>query len=120
MAVTGGADLITFGPVWATPSKPAGPLRPGESRVQPVGLEELGRLTAAVPVPVFALGGIDDEARAAAIYAAILLRFHPRLKASVAAKDWPAGGAAMNAIRMLVLVNRSLGVLTVVVALLGE
>lgn len=66
MAVTGGADLITFGPVWPTPSKPAGPLRPGQSRVHPVGVEELGRLTAAVPVPVFALGGIDDQARAAA------------------------------------------------------
>lgn len=66
MAVTGGADLITFGPVWPTPSKPAGPLRPGESPVQPVGVEALGRLIAAVTVPVFALGGIDDPARAAA------------------------------------------------------
>ncbi|HRI52805.1 MAG TPA: thiamine phosphate synthase, partial [Pseudomonadota bacterium] len=34
--------------------------------VHPVGVAALGRLTAAVPVPVFALGGIDDEARAAA------------------------------------------------------
>jgi len=66
MAVTGGADLITFGPIWPTPSKPAGPLRPGEPRVHPVGVEALGRLTAAVSVPVFALGGIEDEARAAA------------------------------------------------------
>ena len=56
----------------------------------------------------------------AAIYAAILLRFYPRLKAAVAVQDWPAGGAAMNAIRMLVLVNLNLGVLTVVVALLGS
>ena len=53
------------------------------------------------------------------IYAVILLRFYPRLKAAVAAQNWPAGGAAMNAIRPLVLVNLILGTVTVVVAMLG-
>lgn len=66
MAVGGGADLVTFGPIWPTPSKPAGPLGPGQGRVQPVELETLAQATAAVPVPVFALGGVDDEERAAA------------------------------------------------------
>lgn len=54
-----------------------------------------------------------------AIYLLILLRFYPRLKAAVAAQDWPAGGAAMNVIRPLVLVNLVLGIVTVVIALLG-
>lgn len=54
------------------------------------------------------------------IFLVIVLRFYPRLKAAVAAQDWPAGGAAMNVIRPLVLVNLILGVVTVVVALLGR
>jgi len=53
------------------------------------------------------------------IYALILLRFYPRLKAAVAVQDWPAGAAAMNVIRPLVLVNLVLGTITVVIALLG-
>jgi uncharacterized membrane protein len=39
--------------------------------------------------------------------------------AAVAASDWPQAGAAMNAIRQLVLTNLLLGVLTVAVAVLG-
>jgi thiamine-phosphate pyrophosphorylase len=69
-AAEAGADLITLGPVWETPSKPAGPLRPGQARVQPIGLAGLAAITATLPLPVFALGGIDDAARAAACRAA--------------------------------------------------
>lgn len=53
------------------------------------------------------------------IYGLILLRWYPRLKAAVAAQDWPAGGAAMNVIRPLVLVNLILGLLTVIIAMIG-
>ena len=44
---------------------------------------------------------------------------YPRLKQAVAAADWPAGGAAMNGIRQLVVINLLLGTLTIAVAVLG-
>ena len=42
-----------------------------------------------------------------------------RLKRAVAAQDWPAGGAALNQIRILVGVNLALGLVKVAVAVLG-
>lgn len=49
-AAAAGADFVTFGPVYATPSKlPYG---------SPVGLKPLAALCAAAPLPVFALGGV--------------------------------------------------------------
>jgi thiamine-phosphate pyrophosphorylase len=48
-----GADFVTFGPVWHTPSKAAfGP---------PAGLEKLRRACTASSLPVFALGGITAD-----------------------------------------------------------
>lgn len=68
-AVIAGADLVTFGPVWPTPSKP--PLDPAAfpptlvgSLVAPVGIDGLREVVSALPVPVFALGGIDTVERA--------------------------------------------------------
>jgi uncharacterized membrane protein len=50
------------------------------------------------------------------------IRFAPfkRLQRAVAASDWPAGGKALDQIRVLVAVNLALGVLTIAVATLGR
>ena len=49
-AEKGGADFITFGPVYKTPSK----LQYGT----PVGLESLKKFAGKVNIPVFAIGGV--------------------------------------------------------------
>lgn len=54
------------------------------------------------------------------LFGLIVLRFHHRMVAAVAGQDWPAAGAAMNAIRKLVLTNLVLGFVTVAVAILGS
>jgi len=49
-AASGGADYLSFGPVFATPAKEAyGP---------PQGLERLAEVCRSVPIPVLAIGGI--------------------------------------------------------------
>ncbi len=64
-AARAGADCVTFGPIWPTPSKLEDFTVPEQARVYPVGLSPLGAVTAALPIPVFALGGIDTPERAA-------------------------------------------------------
>lgn len=50
-AIAADADYLGVGPIWETPSKAdADPA---------LGLEELARITAAVTIPVIAIGGID-------------------------------------------------------------
>ena len=52
-AEAGGADFITFGPIFATPSKLVyGP---------PVGLRRLANVAQSLKIPVFAIGGIKKE-----------------------------------------------------------
>jgi thiamine-phosphate pyrophosphorylase len=53
-AANAGADAITLSPIFASASKPGyGPA---------LGLERLGEVAARSPIPVIALGGIEDEA----------------------------------------------------------
>ncbi len=52
-AIAGGADFITFGPIWYTLSKTL----PGE----PVGLAALQEACSQATVPVFALGGVTPK-----------------------------------------------------------
>jgi thiamine-phosphate pyrophosphorylase len=61
-AVLGGADFITFGPVFETPSKKQyGP---------PVGLEALSNVCQAFAIAVFGLGGIDSPEKVQAVKSA--------------------------------------------------
>ena len=53
-----------------------------------------------------------------AIFGHIRFALFKRLSRAVQAQDWPAGGSAMASIRTWVLVNLSIGVAIVVVALL--
>jgi uncharacterized membrane protein len=73
---------------------------------------------AAQPPRVHAMSGLGLVMTA--IFAVIRLRLHPRLQRGVAASDWPAAGAALNAIRQLVVVNLVLGVGVFATALLGR
>ena len=81
------------------------------------GIIRFAQVGAAVPANWLAMAGI--AAVMTAILGLIVFRFHRPMVAAVAASDWPKAGAAMNAIRQLVLTNLLLGVLTVAVAVLG-
>lgn len=81
-AVAQGADFITFGPVYPTPSKAA--------YGEPVGIGQLAATTQEIHIPVFALGGIKEanipEALAAgaagiALISAIIAAPDPRERA---------------------------------------
>jgi uncharacterized membrane protein len=50
-----------------------------------------------------------------AIFGHIRFALYKRLRRAVAAKDWPAGGAALAAIRTWVGVNLAIGVAIIVI-----
>ena len=56
----------------------------------------------------------------AVIFVGIRWQAYPRLVAAVAARDWPAGAAALGQVRRWVTVNLVLGALTLAVATLGR
>lgn len=82
MAQENGADFITFGPVYYTPSK--------ANYGKPVGVELLDTVTHLLDIPVFALGGIKRdniheviaaEAAGIALVSAIIASDDPRSEA---------------------------------------
>ena len=52
-AENGGADFITFGPVYRTPSK--------RTYGNPVGIDALKQVSRKISIPVFAIGGINSS-----------------------------------------------------------
>jgi thiamine-phosphate pyrophosphorylase len=61
-AAAAGAHAVTLSPIFSSASKPGyGPA---------LGLERLAEIAAALPIPVIALGGIEDGARVRACFAA--------------------------------------------------
>ncbi|MBU5614339.1 thiamine phosphate synthase [Geomonas azotofigens] len=74
-----GADFITFGPVYYTPSK--------AEYGEPVGIEKLNKVAQMLQIPVFALGGVNldncaeavaGDVRGIALISAILSAPEPR------------------------------------------
>ena len=82
------------------------------------GLARFSQVGAAIPGSWYAMAGIATVMTT--LFGLIVLRHHQRMLAAVAAQDWPAAGAAMNAIRQLVLVNLVFGFATVAIAVLGS
>lgn len=54
------------------------------------------------------------------IFAHVFFAPYQKLKRAVAELAWPAGGAALGQIRMLIGINLGIGLLTIAVAILGR
>jgi thiamine-phosphate pyrophosphorylase len=80
-----GADQISVGPVWATPTKPGRPA---------TGLELIHRAARTAPVPFFAIGGIDSSNVADVVRAGA-----ERVVVVRAIRDAEDPGAAARALR---------------------
>lgn len=55
-----------------------------------------------------------------AIYGHVYFAGYGKLKRAVAAEDWPAGGKALSQIRVLVLINTCIGLVTIALATGGK
>ena len=54
------------------------------------------------------------------IFAHVFFAPYKKLKRAVAEQAWPAGGAALAQIRLLIGINLGIGLLTIAVAILGR
>ena len=68
-AAAAGADFVTFGPIYDTPSK--------AGYGKPVGLHALEHVTRASRLPVFALGGVTPQRTRERLDAALTAALHP-------------------------------------------
>ncbi|MDP2135366.1 MAG: hypothetical protein Q8J99_17320 [Sulfuritalea sp.] len=66
------------------------------------------------PTNWFAMTGVAGAMTV--LFLVIMFRFFPGMKRAVIAQDWQAAGAAMDTIRVLVLINLLLGFLTIAIA----
>jgi uncharacterized membrane protein len=71
-------------------------------------------------VPVYVIVMTAVGVVMSAIFMHIYFAPFGRLKRALAAQDWPAGGAALNQIRVLVGTNLILGLINVAVAIFGR
>ena len=72
----------------------------------------------AAPAYVFVMMGLGIVMML--IFAHVFFAAFKKLKRAVAEQAWPAGGAALGQIRMLIGINLSIGLLTIAVAILGR
>lgn len=72
----------------------------------------------AAPAYVFVMIGLGIVMML--IFAHVFFAAFKKLKRAVAEQAWPAGGAALGQIRMLIGINLSIGLITIVVAILGR
>ena len=54
------------------------------------------------------------------LFAHVFFAPYKKLKRAVSEQNWPAGGAALGQIRMLIGINLSLGLLTIAVVFVGR
>lgn len=72
----------------------------------------------AAPAYVFVMMGLGIVMML--IFAHVFFAAFKKLKRAVAEQAWPAGGAALGQIRMLIGINLSIGLITIVVAIVGR
>lgn len=72
----------------------------------------------AAPAYVFVMMGLGIVMML--IFAHVFFAAFKKLKRAVAEQAWPAGGAALGQIRMLIGINLSIGLVTIVVAIVGR
>lgn len=70
--------------------------------------------------PVYALAMLVLGVVMMLIFAHVFFAAYKKLKRAVAEQAWPAGGAALAQIRLLIGINLSIGLITIVVAILGR
>ena len=84
------------------------------------GLHMTGAMGGLLHAPHYALAMAVIGMLMMLIFGHIYFASYARLKRAVAAREWPAGGAALASIRRLVGVNLVLGLATVTIATAGR
>ena len=82
------------------------------------GLHMLMKLGAATPH--YALAMLVLGVVMMLLFAHVFFAPYKKLKRAVSEQNWPAGGAALGQIRMLIGINLSLGLLTIAVVFIGR